>query len=301
MNVKEKLLSTQIIEDNEFLDKYVDLIQKNRSLDYINKKTQRHHIIPVCYYKEINYPVDNSKENLVNLYYKDHVLAHYYLALCSVGKFKYQNLEPIFIIMGHKNFPLSEQNILEKLPEIQRLYEEVRSMGYNPMKNVSVKEKHDSVMRSEQVRTSISETMKKKVSEGQLFNEQHRKNLSLAAKGNTAIKGFKKIYRGSEVKFVSKDKLDYFLQEGWTRTYSGKKVYRRHVDVNYLHRKLSDAHKGKEPGNKGVPCSKETREKLSKHFSNTNWMNNGIEQHQIPKDLQQSYLEKGYSYGRLKK
>lgn len=32
--------------------------------------------------------IDNSKENLVNLYYKDHILAHYYLCLCTEGTFK---------------------------------------------------------------------------------------------------------------------------------------------------------------------------------------------------------------------
>jgi len=30
-------------------------------------------------------------------------------------------------------------------------------------------------------------------------------------------------------------------------------------------------------------------------------MNNGSEQHQVIKELQQSYLEKGYVYGRIKK
>lgn len=139
MTVRERLLSTQIVEENEFLDKYVQLIEKNRTLVQIPKKTQRHHIIPVCYYKSMSFSVDNSKENLVNLYYRDHVLAHYYLALCSRGKFKYQNLEPIFIIMGHKNFPSSEQNMLERLPEIQSLYEEVRSLGFNVMNDPDVK------------------------------------------------------------------------------------------------------------------------------------------------------------------
>ena len=49
------------------------------------------------------------------------------------------------------------------------------------------------------------------------------------------------------------------------------------------------------------PLTEETKKKLSEHFSNTNWMNNGSEQHQVIKELQQSYLEKGYVYGRIKK
>lgn len=302
MNIREKLLNTQIVEEDEFLDKYVQLIENNRTLVQIKKKTQRHHIIPVCYYTSMNSSVDNSKENLVNLYYKDHVLAHYYLALCSKGKFKYQNLEPIFIIMGHKNFPSSEQNMLERLPEIQRLYEEVKSLGFNAMNDPDVKMKHDSIMRSEEVRTAISNTMKQKVSDGILFDNKHRKNLSEAAKGNQALKGYKKIYKcGYPNKFVPECDVDKYLQDGWTTQYTGKRKYKRHIDPDVLHSKLSKVHLGKSPSNKGIPCSTETKKKLSQYFSGTNWMHNDIEQHQVPKELQKEFLEKGYKYGMLRK
>lgn len=302
MNIKEKLLKLQFVQDNEFLDKYVSIIEENKELQYIPRKTQKHHIIPQCYYRSIGIPVDNSKDNRVNLYYKDHVLAHYYLALASEGMFKYQNFTPIFVIMGHKNFPKSEKDLLTKLPHIQLLYEASREFGYNPMNDVEVKERHNSVMRSVEVRSSISNTMKKKVSEGQLFNEQHRKKLSEAAKGNQAVKGYKRIYKGeSESKFVPKDKLEYYLSEGWTTQYTWKRKNKRHVDQDLLHEKLSRIHLGKVPANKGVPLSEETKKKLSEHFSNTNWMNNGSEQHQVVKELQQSYLKKGYVYGRIKK
>lgn len=46
-------------------------------------KTQLHHIIPRKYYTYNKLEINNSRENLVNLLYKDHILAHYYLALCA--------------------------------------------------------------------------------------------------------------------------------------------------------------------------------------------------------------------------
>ena len=302
MNIKEKLLKLQFVQDNEFLDKYVIIIEENKELPYIPRKTQEHHIIPQCYYRSIGIAVDNSKDNRVNLYYKDHVLAHYYLALASEGIFKYQNFTPIFVIMGHKNFPKSEKDLLTKLPHIQLLYEASREFGYNPMNDAEVKERHDSVMRSPEVRSSISNTMKKKVAEGQLFNEQHRKKLSEAAKGNCSIRGRKKIYNDRmQTKFVPEDRVDFYISQGWTTQYTGKRKYERHIDTEILHEKLSKSHLGKTPVNKGTSLSEERKKKLSEHFSNTNWMNNGTEQHQVIKELQQSYLEKGYVYGRIKK
>lgn len=157
-------------------------------------------------------------------------------------------------------------------------------------------------MSSEEVRTAISNTMKQKVSDGILFNDEHRKNLSEAAKGNEAIKGYKKIYKsGHPDKFVPEFDVEKYLQDGWTTQYTGKRKYKRHIDPDVLHSKLSKSHLGKSPGNKGVPCSAEVKKKLSQYFSGTSWMHNDIKQHQVPKELQQEFLEKGYKYGMLRK
>lgn len=80
--LKKKLLSLGIFEDNEYLDFYCTLIDKNKDTKKEKFKTQKHHIIPKCYYKLNNLEIDNSDSNCVNLLYKDHILAHYYLCLC---------------------------------------------------------------------------------------------------------------------------------------------------------------------------------------------------------------------------
>lgn len=54
----------------------------------------------------------------------------------------------------------------------------------NPMNSSIVKDSHSEKMRSKEVRSKISETMKRKAQEGILFTEEHRKNLSKSAMGN---------------------------------------------------------------------------------------------------------------------
>ena len=56
--------------------------------------------------------------------------------------------------------------------------------GNNVMFIPEIKEKHRLKMQSEETRKKISDTMKKKYKEGKLFTEEHKRNLSLAMKGN---------------------------------------------------------------------------------------------------------------------
>lgn len=80
--MKQKLLETNLFIDNEYFEKYIELIVNNR-VAYSKGKTNRHHIIPKYYYKDKGLDIDNSEENIVTLLYKDHILAHYYLSMCS--------------------------------------------------------------------------------------------------------------------------------------------------------------------------------------------------------------------------
>jgi len=84
--MKNKLKKLKGIIINKYFRKYCDLILKNKNTPDIKFKTQKHHIIPKFYFKTNNLEIDNSKENLVNLLYKDHILAHYYLCLFLIDK-----------------------------------------------------------------------------------------------------------------------------------------------------------------------------------------------------------------------
>ena len=122
--LKKKLLSTDIFIDNIYLDKYVELIIANLTRLKEPKITQKHHILPRYYFKHNNMAVDNGKNNLVNLIYTDHILAHYYLALCSNSiKDRLGNEAALCRMIGRKG------KHLDLIPEIdvkkvQKLYEE---------------------------------------------------------------------------------------------------------------------------------------------------------------------------------
>lgn len=82
---------------------------------------------------------------------------------------------------------------------------------YNPMFNEDVKEKHDLRMRSADVRHRISQTMKQKIANKELFTEEHRKNISDAMKGNQHYKGHKRSAEAIEATAKSLRKKVYCL------------------------------------------------------------------------------------------
>jgi hypothetical protein len=90
--VKSKLLEFGYI-DNEWLDKYLEVLEANLDRTRVRKSTQAHHAIPVNSYWTSDEPY-NRKEALklsrldqnnfeVHLLYKDHLLIHSYLTLCT--------------------------------------------------------------------------------------------------------------------------------------------------------------------------------------------------------------------------
>lgn len=87
MTLKEKLLNIGLVDDNEFLDKYVELINARALSNRIKFETEGHHIVPAFYYRSVNLAVDSSVENIAILYNKDHILAHLFLALCASSKY----------------------------------------------------------------------------------------------------------------------------------------------------------------------------------------------------------------------
>ena len=127
--LKEKLLNTNYFKDNKWLDKYCKLIESNNNIKIEKDKTQTHHIIPQCYYKLINQNIDNSKENKINLLYKDHILAHYYLCLSCKEKLKYKLEYAFFYMLGNQyyinKYKLNNMSLLEDIKEFKDgLYED---------------------------------------------------------------------------------------------------------------------------------------------------------------------------------
>lgn len=95
--MKNLLLKTGYFLDNEWLDKYVDLLSKQTNIGYVEK----HHFIPVSIYKylykcktryEAEKLADQDANNfLVKLSFVDHCKAHLYLYNCTRDEIKHSN------------------------------------------------------------------------------------------------------------------------------------------------------------------------------------------------------------------
>ena len=216
MSLKEKLLDLDIVEDNEYLDEYCDLVESNKETKREKFKTQKHHFIPVCYYKnkynlktrkEAEKVADDDKNNFkVNLIYKNHMLAHLLLSLCLKQD-----------ILIYDNF-IAIQYMMKKvtkddLNSVQIIYENSRKLAskYNCMYDDITKEKHLKAMRSALVRSKISKTMKEKRERGELFSAETRKKISENQKTLVYV------YKENIVIRVKPENLSEYLNNGWTR------------------------------------------------------------------------------------
>ena len=139
--VKDKLLELGYI-DNEWLTKYLEMLETNMTTPRNSKSTQAHHAIPVNSYWTSNEPYNRQEalkltrlDNVnfkVNLLYKDHLLIHSYLTLCTDLNAVQQRYEDQAALrktnseIGAKQFSLAitakAQVKTEKLYNITSLY-----------------------------------------------------------------------------------------------------------------------------------------------------------------------------------
>lgn len=122
-DLKEYLLIKRQFVDNEFLDKYCTLVQRNYKTSQRAGCTNKHHIVPRAWFKLNDQPVDNSVSNLVNLQYRDHVLAHYYLALCTENELQYANELALMCLTTRKKFSVVDKHLIQSLPLYNNIYE----------------------------------------------------------------------------------------------------------------------------------------------------------------------------------
>ena len=123
------LLRYNMCIDNEYFRKYKDLVNRESVImpDGIH---ERHHIVPRAVYKILGIDVDNSADNLINLNIKDHVLAHYYLSLCSTNsKFKFSNITCISLICNRNYSYIDEYWINSNLEYLENLRKEQRRLN----------------------------------------------------------------------------------------------------------------------------------------------------------------------------
>ena len=123
-NLKETLLSLDGFVDNEYLDKYVQLVERNKTTASKRCLTNRHHIIPRAWFSLNDKPVDNNPTNLVTLSYREHNLAHYYLCLCTKGKLLYANELALECLKSRDKLGEQNRKLIESLPLYNIIYKD---------------------------------------------------------------------------------------------------------------------------------------------------------------------------------
>lgn len=127
---KENLINIDLVQDNNWLDAYLNLINLNLNTTKKAGLTQRHHIIPRYYFYDNNLVVDDSENNIVNLTIKDHILAHYYLCRYSTDKYKGKNYASINYILRNQSIDYlpGYEEFVSLLNNIDEYYKEYREL-----------------------------------------------------------------------------------------------------------------------------------------------------------------------------
>lgn len=180
--LKEKIINLGLCVDNEYLDKYCELIIKNKNTQYLKGKTHNHHIIPVFYFKINKLKIDNSPNNLVTLFRKEHALAHYYLFKSSKNN----------IISNYNYFAL--EYILPKNIKINKITDKDFLELIKDYNNYEIK-----LTAETKNKISLGCKGKNKGKKKPPISEETRKKLSIAHKGKSLTENHKEKLRKSNI------------------------------------------------------------------------------------------------------
>lgn len=267
--MKDKLLNCVDFEDNEYLQRYLEIISKQASED---DYFERHHIIPRCYYRLHDLEVDNSSENLVALSMKNHMLAHYYLMNCVN---KHSQIYRKLVFACNRVFNNSHMNLISEEDAI----------------------KFADIMCTE-IKRNLSIVMKGNTNAlGYKFTEEQRL-VSSESKRGRLLSGLTKdkiskahldlrwMHKGDRYRLIPPSAADSYLQEGWS--FGGRKLSDEHKHKISLantgskrslesRKKMSDKALGRQAWNKGIKMSDETKLKVSesKLAENRRWYTDG--------------------------
>lgn len=268
IELRNILLSFNIFLENEFFEKYINLIINNQHTRCEKFKTQNHHIIPLHVYKYLNLPENNTKSNIVVLYYKDHILAHFYLFNCVSDKqIKRANYAALQYIVHNPQVPKSESELLARLPEYQKMYDEYCILNSELQKGVQVGEKngfygkhHDEATRKKMREHSPHLSGENNPNYGKHLSYEAKQKLSEASRGRVKTEAEKQ------------KRLATIEQHGG---------YGFWITDEYR-KKLSESLKGKNTHSKGRIH-----------------INNGVEAKLVVPEELDIYLSKGWKQGRL--
>lgn len=248
-NLKKFFISKGLCRESIYLDAYLELISKNQST-VKSSITQRHHVIPVYYYKHtFNTTTRYEAEKLadadplnftVNLTYSDHILAHSYLAISAEASyFLFSNYNMVWRPLRTR-IHLSEELI--NFFESQDFKEHINNM-YLETKQFYM---------TEEIKQKQREGIAKLKASGYL-----RPKLSSQAKEKIGASKRGKIYVTNSSLTVSKlilpEDLENYLASGWIRGFKVAGIAKKgkpHTEER--RKKISTSNIGK--NNKAIFC-----------------------------------------------
>lgn len=330
MELRDRLLATNLFIDNEYFEKYILLIESNRDTKVQRCKTQKHHIVPNIAFKLYNWPDADAKDNLVVLLYKDHILAHYYLALAAKqNDFKYKMVAAINFILGKASQVKLDVETLKtftlELDKYQELYE-IWRQEQSKLSHANMLGRET----SEETRQKISKANSKRVyvnkdgvvralheDEVDLFLSQGWQLGNPNNQNRKQTTGYVCVNNGEIEKYIPKEELEKFLANGWKRGLTEAHRKASQAGTQRYMDSLTDEQKKvyASYGRLGKHCSEEEREKhrlamLGKKHNDaqklknslnkkgTIHMTNGNIDIMIKKEFEADYSAKGFYRGR---
>ena len=266
-NLRQSLLKTNLFIQNEFFEQYVNIVSSDDAvLDGI--AYHKHHIIPRCYFNKINQTVDNSDNNIVNLSYSNHILAHFYLYKCCQQIIKKEMCFSFF-----KLFYANRKRVgQETSPEIDIILQSIDSLQieYNN------------------------------------FLSQHKKGKKSSIKGKISIIDIDNNIKYIVPDELSYWESLGWKKGGKPLTEQHKEINKQYmlnrVVSEETKAKLSNSKKGlpsPTKGKKGTPWSNDTRVKMNQILTNLKTLHKDNVEIRVKSDLVESYQKDGWILGRL--
>lgn len=318
MRTKEELrlalLSTKEFNDNDYLDKYCELLVtcETEKLVY---QTQAHHIIPRCYFRKTGVPVDNSDKNVINLLHKDHVKAHIYLALCSSSAYmKSANKRAVTYALNHPCIDCS--GTFEELldcPDVFLAYQAVMEVAmhfsdeHRAKISASLVGKQKGVPKSEEFRQNLRNYYKQNPKIPYVFSEEEKQQIGAGVSRYwRELDDESRASRNNKIssKLRGKPKPKGFSEHlsetrrGINNPFYGKKHSEEAKHAASLRMLQNNPFKGKTHTQDELDRAVQTR-RLNGSYGPRIWINNGISNRFIyPHDLSVYELQ-GYVKGKL--
>ena len=320
MITKQHLLEKNLIIDNDYANLYVELINLNKDLLPVKNSTQKHHIIPKYYYRYNQEDIDDSDLNTINLYYKDHILAHYWLSLCSYSKyFKFANICALKYLLGINKYLLENEDFLSNLNYLQELYEDYFNSRADYIDLSHINDGKVWMTDGLVSKRVLPENIDFFISEGFHFGINFKTN-----------EGKVTINNGIVTKFIPKEEVSNYIDKGWQKGFLSRSMneearknlskltqsrnldtvainngeINKYIKKEFLNNYLTEGWvKGliirNKPTNRNKHVySDEEKQSLSDRMSNTIWMHKDTVNVRVKNQDIDSYIDEGFCIGR---